>query len=488
MRNAAVTEANPVGVPGTRWVQHDRRRVLLVLLFSLVILVPCFWQKRIQATDLSSHVYNAWLASLAEQGKTPGVYVTHQWNNVAFDVGLEWLLVRVGPSAAQRIMVSAAVLIFFWGAIALVTFASGENWWFTIPWVAVLTYGFVFHMGFFNYYLSLGICFWYLSAVWNGGRKRLFIAAPILLLAWTAHPLPVIWAIGMVLYFLIAQKLRRSQTTWLLVLGIVLLVGIREVLMKLFGGLWSWKQVYFVTGILQPVFFNPRYIPVFALFLFAGLISLRTLIKKHGILNLATSVPVQLCVLNAAAVFLLPNVIESSKYAIPFSYISDRLSLAAGVVVCMLLAVAPTKGQQKLILALACIVFFSLVFVDTSKLNALEDNVDRLVVQLPAGARVLGYFPTRNRRISPALHTLDRACIGHCFSYGNYEPMSRQFRVRAVPGNPFVIADFKDEHAVDIGQYVVQPRDVPVYLIYLCGEMRDHVCSKQLQAGEIIAQ
>jgi len=28
-------------------------------------------------------------------------------------------------------------------------------------------------------------------------------------------------------------------------------------------------------------------------------------------------------------------------------------------------------------------------------------------------------------------HSVDRACIGHCFSYSNYEPSSGQFRVRA---------------------------------------------------------
>ena len=31
-------------------------------------------------------------------------------------------------------------------------------------------------------------------------------------------------------------------------------------------------------------------------------------------------------------------------------------------------------------------------------------------------------------------HIADRACIGHCFSYGNYEAGSEVFRVRAMPG------------------------------------------------------
>jgi hypothetical protein len=488
MGNAALPESNATVARGAHRHNTGKPGAAFVLLVSLLILVPCFWQKRIQATDLSSHVYNAWLASLAEQGRTPGVYVARQWSNVAFDVGLEWLLVRVGASAAQRIMVSVAVLIFFWGAIMLASVVSGKNWWFTIPWVAVLTYGVVFHMGFFNFYLSLGICFWYLALVWKRGMQRLLLATPLLLLAWTAHPLPVVWAIGMLLYVRIARRLRGLQTLWLLGAAIVLLVAIREILMKLFAGFWSWKQIYFVTGINQPVFFNPAYTPIFGLFLLAGLISLRTFVKQHGMTGATKSIPLQLFMLNAAAVFVLPSVIEFPRYAIPFSYITDRLSLTAGVMACAFLALAPVKRGQKLLLVLAGVAFFCLVFMDTWKLNRVEDSVHQLVAQLPPGARVLGYFPTRNRHISPALHTLDRACIDHCFSYGNYEPMSRQFRVRAVPGNAFVIADFKDEHAVDTGQYVVQPRDLPVYLISLCGQMRDHVCSKPLQAGEIVAQ
>src|SRR5258705_5657972 len=50
----------------------------LVLLVSAAILIPCFWQRHIQAGDLASHVYNAWLAQLVETGKAPGVYTVWQ--------------------------------------------------------------------------------------------------------------------------------------------------------------------------------------------------------------------------------------------------------------------------------------------------------------------------------------------------------------------------------------------------------------------------
>ena len=40
---------------------------------SLLLLLPCYWQPRLQAGDLSSHIYNAWLVRLIEQGRTQGL-------------------------------------------------------------------------------------------------------------------------------------------------------------------------------------------------------------------------------------------------------------------------------------------------------------------------------------------------------------------------------------------------------------------------------
>jgi len=40
-------------------------------LVSLLLLIPCFWQRHIEAVDLPSHLYNAWLAILIGEGKAP---------------------------------------------------------------------------------------------------------------------------------------------------------------------------------------------------------------------------------------------------------------------------------------------------------------------------------------------------------------------------------------------------------------------------------
>src|SRR5208282_5044364 len=73
----------------------------ITLPVSLLFLLPCFWQLRIQSIDLSSHIYNAWLASLVVQNQAPGLWIAHQSNNVLFDLMLTWLLPRCGAAAAQ---------------------------------------------------------------------------------------------------------------------------------------------------------------------------------------------------------------------------------------------------------------------------------------------------------------------------------------------------------------------------------------------------
>src|SRR5579862_5185980 len=70
-----------------------RRKILLILGISLVVVLPCFWQERIQAGDLASHTYNAWLVQLIGQHQAPGLYLARQWNNVLVDL----LLAKIGP-------------------------------------------------------------------------------------------------------------------------------------------------------------------------------------------------------------------------------------------------------------------------------------------------------------------------------------------------------------------------------------------------------
>ncbi|HTP86280.1 MAG TPA: hypothetical protein VMJ34_05005, partial [Bryobacteraceae bacterium] len=90
----------------------------------------------------------------------------------------------------------------------------------------------------------------------------------------------------------------------------------------------------------------------------------------------------------------------------------------------------------------------------------------------PAGSRVL------------IQHILDRACIERCWSYGNYEPSTGLFRVRAMAGNPYVLSSYDDAVDMENGEYTVQAEDLPVYQVYQCDESGTKLCLRALAAGE----
>jgi hypothetical protein len=469
-----------------RW--HEARKWIAVPLFSIVLLIPCFWQSRIQSADLSSHIYNAWLASQIDQGKAPGLWISFQSHNVLFDLMLEWLFVRVGPDLAQRFAVSISVLMFGWGAVFFIFRVAGTNRWFAAPCVAMLAYGFIFHMGFFNFYLSMGLCLWYLAISWEKGWRVHATAAPLLIVAWIAHPLPIVWAIGTAAYAAVATRIQPRRRPLLPLLGLAALVAARYILTHRYVYSWSLNQASLITGANQIALFGLKYVPAFAALLLVWLLLLRKLVKQMGLAHLIATIPFQLWLLNAAAVVLLPDRVMFPQFGHPFGFIAERLSLAAGLSMCALLAAASATRLTKVALAVVAVSFFGLLYTDERKLNSMEDRLDAAVGTLPQGQRVVAILPDRSLYSLCFHHDLHRACIGHCFSYANYEPSSRQFRIRAAPGNGIVLDELADVDAVGSGTYVVKSRDLPIYLVYPCGLGLTEVCLRPLQLGETVAK
>ena len=140
MRRKTATRATPppaTGAPAPALVDLalaalGRSRWLYVLV-SLLLLAPCYWQPRVEAGDLSSHIYNSWLAQLIESGHVQGLAIVGQSTNVLFDLLLSGLFKLLGAEAAQRISVSLAVLIFIWGAFAFAWAVSGRRPWPVMP-------------------------------------------------------------------------------------------------------------------------------------------------------------------------------------------------------------------------------------------------------------------------------------------------------------------------------------------------------------------
>ena len=309
---------------------HKARNWIAIPLFSTALLIPCFWQSRIQSADLSSHVYNAWLASQIHRGKAPGLWISFQSSNVLFDLILEWLVVRVGLDLAQRLAVSFSVLVFGCGAIRFVFRLAGRNWWFAAPCVAMLAYGFIFQMGFFNFYLSMGLCLWYLAIVWGSSRALRVhaMAAPLLILAWIAHPFPVVWAVATAAYVMVADRVQPRQRLLLVTIRLAALITGRYILTHRYPHTWSLDQVTFITGADQIALFGLKYVPSIRrpsadMGILAPPLSSSALAGPH----LFSTIPFQLWLLNAAAVLLIPDRVLFPRFARPLGYIGERLSL-----------------------------------------------------------------------------------------------------------------------------------------------------------------
>lgn len=453
--------------------------------FLALILVPCFWQSRIQAGDLSSHLYNSWLAVQIRQGRIHGLTIVPQWTNVAFDWLLTWLLATIGAGPAQRIAVSLTVLMFTGGAFAFIAAASGRRAWFLTPCLAVLAYGFVFHIGFFNFYLSLAICLWFLAAFWNCGTRRCVAATPLLALAWLAHPLPVMWAAGAAAYVVIAKRLPVRRRIYLLLLGIAILLAGQQLLFARYHTVWSASQVFGVLGADQAFVYGLKYLIVVAGLSLLWLVWLRRIIKNHrGWLG--ERVAAQLFLLTAAGVVLIPSRIDFPQYGHALVYVADRMSLAAAVLLCVVLAEVRARRAEIVALAALAAVFFGFLYADSLWANRQEDQIKALVEQkVPVGARVVFFAPQLRWRFDPRVHVLDRVCVGRCFSYANYEPSTRQFRIRAAAHNGIVVTSYKASYQLAAGDYVVRPQDVPLYQVQACKPGGQEYCVRELQAGEV---
>ena len=454
----------------------------------MLALVPCFWHREIVATDLGSHLYNAWLVLLIHGGRLPGLWIANQHTNVLFDFMLTGLGSILGLHAAEKIAVSFAVLIFFWGTFGLVSAAVQRAPWFLLPCIALVTYGWTFHMGFFNYYLSLGLSFFALAIWWRGKGWERLISLAIAPVVFVAHPLGLMWLVGAAVYIGIAEVVpRRSYQWWLLIASAASLFALRTYIWRHYPVDPGTKPFYGFNGADQLFLFGQRYkLLGWALLAFAFMCFTVDFVRRRHESDLLKyySIPIQLYVLAMLCVFLLPDAIHLPPPTAAVALLTERLTSISAVLGCCVLAAMRPIRWHFVGAATIGVVFFTFLYQDTAVVNQMEAQIVELVGKLPPNQRVMGTIePLAGSRIS-IQHILDRACIERCFSYGNYEPGAGVFRVRASPGNPYVLSSYESATDMESGDYLVKPQDLPVYQIYQCGRNGTEICMRPLKAGE----
>jgi hypothetical protein len=467
--------------------QLVREHLLRVAAISFAILIPCFWHRHIEAGDLASHTYNAWLAQLIARGQAPGLWLAWQWNNVLFDITLSSLGNLIGLRAAEKIVVAAAVLIFFWGAFALIAAATKRPPWFVLPCLAIFTYGWTFEMGFLNFYISLGLAFLGLALIWRGQGWERALALALLPFTWLAHPLGTALLLGVGAYLAVSQLLPVRVQPYMTIAAALLLLAARSYITSHFPVRWSLTPTIFFNGADQLYLYGSNYqapmyllLGLFAVFLAADLFLRRS---SPGLLA-SYSLPLQLYGLSLLAVWSLPSGIHLPQYPAPLNLLTERLTLICSVFACCLLGVMKPRKWHLVGLSLVAIAFFSLLYRDTAKVDAMESQVERYVSTLPPGQRVASTIWTFFGSRVFIMHIVDRASIGHAFSYNNYEPSTQQFRVRAQPANPVVVSNFDTADAIQTGRYTVRPPDLPMVQIYQCDLNMTRLCMRELAAGE----
>src|ERR1700724_1572800 len=254
--------------------QFVRTQKWLILAVSFAMIGPCLWHRRIEAGDLASHVYNAWLAQLIEKGQAPGLYISKQWNNFLFDVALLQCGKLLGLAAAEKIVVGGVVLVFIWGAFVLLAAVGQRAPWFLVPCLAMLAYGWTFNVGFFNCYLSLGLGFFAIALVWGGrGWERILAAIPAAL-ALVAHPQGFVWLVGWVAYVLLWRWLRGWWKLAVPAAALLAVIVTRLYLRRHFEsfGIWDTFGPGIYNGTDQIALYSMRYYLLSGLALLFGVI------------------------------------------------------------------------------------------------------------------------------------------------------------------------------------------------------------------------
>jgi len=244
---------------------------------------------------------------------------------------------------------------------------------------------------------------------------------------------------------------------------------------------WSAQQIKMATGADQVwVFDGKYYVVLVGLLLVWGMLFL-DLLRDSGTRSVVSSVPFQFCVISAAAVSILPTTILLPGFHHTLVYIAERMSLGVGICVCALLAAARPRVFQRYAMTLVAVVFFGFLYRDEKILNALEDRLDGVISQIPAGQRIVSGIDDPFLHVFAVTHMIDRVCLGRCFSYANYEPSTAQFRIRTVADNPYVTARYDDSWRMQTGSYVVKDRDLPLLQVVLDKDGRMVV--RNLEAG-----
>jgi hypothetical protein len=356
----------------------------------------------------------------------------------------------------------------------------------------MLAYGYSFNMGFMNYYLSLGLACFGLAILWRGRGTDWIAGGLIAALAWLAHPIGFLWLLGMLVYVKVRAKM---PGWWKLASPLAAASGFAAVRWYTshrasLQADWDRGPFYLYNGADQLGLFGTRYFWLAGAAFFFGLVCAGTDVysrRKEKDWWRQFELPFELYAVTFCAIALIPENLRPSAEEGWIGLLGSRLTTISAIFgLCVLGGIKPRKWHLAGF-GICAAIFFAFLYQDTGWLNRLEEHAEELVSKLAPGTRVIVMIDApEDSRMEFVDHAVERACIGHCFSYANYEPSSRQFRVRVREGSPVVTSSTDDAQDMASGQYEVQDENLPIKQIYQCDEKDlTKLCIRDLAAGGV---
>jgi hypothetical protein len=457
-------------------VSPDR---LLIAILLAVSVVPCFWAERAGTGDLLSHVYNVWLVQQIKAGQAPGLSLAFTHTNILFDVLLDHLVAWFGFGMGTKLGLAIAVVIYTGGQIALWRAVAPRGWRAVSPLALMFSYGWLYAIGFINFYVALGLGYFAIALLWKGRatRTRIAVVTALLLLAWTAHFVAVLMIVAVIGYVVIAARLSpRGKRLWFLIGALLLLAG--HVFLRLYGNEQYAFRPQWRLGPEQLWLFSDRYAWFPAAVALLWVIALVVLIRRKRSSILSDRV-MQVYVLVALAGIFAPFGVRWISYSVTLGLLPGRITAIAAVFGCAIAARAEFGRRVLLAGSLATLAFFALLCGDTRRFNRAEAEIESVVHQLPRGSRIVSDLDWPESRVH-MWHLIDRACIGYAYDFGNYEASSGHFRIRVEPGNTLLtwVPPEIDPVATAV---LLRDKHIPVYEIYDDEEGHYHARELNLQ-------
>jgi hypothetical protein len=433
-----------------------------------LLVVPCFWHDWLMAGDLGSHAYNAWLAHLIRREEAPGLFLVTQQSNVLFDYMLSAFAAAAGFGLADKLAAAVSVVVLFWGAFMLIESLSGAPWRLS-PLLAMLSYGWTFNAGFFNYYLSIGFGSLAVAALSRPTVSWRVLGTISLILCYMSHPLGLAWAAAIGLCSLVWSR-REHVSEYLWPMLAVALIAIIAVIARRFAAQYEVGDWFNHFGPDQLKFYTraQSHVSNAVLLLSAGIILFRlrdealSPVHRSGLAR--TLIPYLLAVLAAEVV---PNTIEFSDTVLPLSLVKARITLPCAILLVGVVNYRPINRLLTGTFGLLAIVYFGSLYTVTGVLSGYEGQMHYALRALPKGARVVA-APMGNSFFTSIqlAHAVDRSCLQRCFSWANYEPPTHQFRVRARPGS--TVQTNSPLVTSQVARHVFRPRpfDPPLWEVY----------------------